>query len=837
MILDFHELTVSGGDSMILFLWILFIAALITASAYLRASLRMITGLAAAALFMMALWYGVQALWVITGSIIFSLVAVAANVPFVRRKLFSDRLFSIFQKTLPKMSKTEEEALGAGTVWWDGELFSGNPDWEKLLALPSPELTEKERAFIDGPVERLCRMLDDWRITEELQDLPESVWEYIKEEGFFGMIIPEKYGGLEFSALAHSSVVMKLASRSVSAAVTVMVPNSLGPAELLLRYGTEEQKEHYLPRLARGDEVPCFALTGPKAGSDAASIPDTGIVCRGDFQGEKDVLGIRLNWDKRYITLGPVATVLGLAFKLSDPDHLLGDREHIGITIALIPTDIPGVDIGSRHLPLNSAFLVGPTRGKDVFIPVDYILGGHARAGEGWRMLMDCLAEGRSISLPALSTGSGKLASRAVGAYARIRKQFNLPVGKFEGVEEALARIGGYTYLMDSARVLTTVGVDTGEKPSVVSAIVKYYLTEMARKVINDAMDVQGGAAICMGPRNVLARTYQSVPISITVEGANILTRSMIIFGQGALRCHPFLLREFHAVSNKDRDQGRKEFDRAISGHIGFIISNAVRSFLLGVTGSRITRVPGSRACRTYYRKLTAMSAAFAFASDIALLMLGSQLKRKERLSARFADILGHLYLASAVLKRFEDQGSPAEDRPFLDWACKYALYRIQEGFHGLLNNFPNRYAARLIRRIIFPLGGTFLPPDDRLDHRVAEMLLSPSAARDRLTEGMHVPVDRDESLGRIEDALMKVVLAEPVERKVMKAVRDGVLQKGSDEEMLQEAVRTGVILHEEEALVRAAMAARNEVIRVDDFPTEKKEKKMNRLLKAFSYH
>jgi acyl-CoA dehydrogenase len=785
---------------------------------------------------MMALWYSVSAIWLVTGSIIFLMFAIPLNAPVVRRKLVTDRLFRIFQRTLPKMSKTEEEALQAGTVWWDGELFSGRPDWGKLLTVPSPELTEKERSFIDGPVERLCRMLDDWQITEELQDLPEVVWDYIKEEGFFGMIIPKKYGGLEFSALAHSSVVMKLASRSMSAAVTVMVPNSLGPAELLLRYGTEEQKEHYLPRLARGEEIPCFALTGPQAGSDAASIPDTGVVCRGEFNGKKDVLGIRLNWDKRYITLAPVATVLGLAFKLLDPDHLLGDREDIGITLALIPTDIPGVKIGSRHLPLNSAFLVGPTWGKDVFIPVDRIIGGHARAGEGWRMLMDCLAEGRSISLPALSTGCSKLASRAVGAYSHIRKQFNMPIGKFEGVEEALARIGGYTYLIDSARVMTAVGVDQGEKPSVISAVVKYYLTELARKVINDAMDVQGGAAICMGPRNLLARPYQSIPISITVEGANILTRSMIIFGQGAIRCHPFLLGELNAVNDKDHRRGRNEFDRAIMGHIGFIISNAVRSFILGVTGSLVTRVPGSPAAKPYYRQLTRMSAAFAFASDIALLVLGGSLKRKERLSARFADVLGHMYLASAVLKRFENQGSPAEDRPFLDWSCQYALYTVQESFYGLLNNFPNRYTAWLIRRIIFPLGKAFLPPDDGSDHKVAELLLSPSISRERLTEGIHVPVSTDESLGLIEDALKKVIAAEPVEKKVRKAVKKGVLKRNTEEEMLKEAIAAGVISNDEALLVRTAAAARGDVIRVDDFSQDKREMDINRLVKSFSY-
>ncbi|MEN8264243.1 MAG: acyl-CoA dehydrogenase [Nitrospirota bacterium] len=810
---------------MIFFIWMLLILGLICVMAYLRASLLICTAISAAVFFLMTQWYAISTPWLVIDSFIFLLIAIPLNVPLIRRKLITGRLFSIFKKTLPAMSSTEEEALQAGTVWWDGELFSGMPDWKRLLSLPSPKLTESEQAFIDGPAENLCRMLDDWNITEELQDLPKEVWDYIKEEGFFGMIIPKKYGGLEFSTLAHSDVIMKLSSRSVSAAVTVMVPNSLGPAELLMQYGTEEQKDHYLPRLATGEEVPCFALTGPNAGSDAASMPDTGVVCRGEFRGRKNVLGIRLNWDKRYITLGPIATVLGLAFKLFDPDQLLGKKEGLGITLALIPTDLPGITIGSRHLPLNSAFLVGPNWGKDVFIPVEYIIGGPARAGEGWRMLMDCLAEGRSVSLPALSTGSAKLSARAVGAYSRIRRQFNMPIGRFEGVEEALARIGGYTYMIDSARVMTAVGVDEGEKPSVVSAIVKYYLTELSRKVLNDAMDVQGGAAICMGPRNLIGRVYQSIPIGITVEGANILTRSMIIFGQGAVRCHPFLLREMNAVNSKDRRKGLKEFDSAFFGHAGFIISNAVRSFFLGLTGSYITRVPGSRSARPYYRQINRMSAAFAFASDIAMLLLGGSLKRRERLSARLADVLGHLYLASAVLKRYEDQGAPAQDLPFLDWACRYALHQTQEGFYGFLKNFPNRFIANAMKLIIFPLGKSYALPDDRLDHNVAGLLISPSVSRERLTEGIHIPESVSESLGLIEDALEKVVAAESVEKKIREAIKSGILKRSSRDEEWKDAVMAGVIDNDEAALVRTAISARKEVVRVDDFSIAKKKK------------
>jgi acyl-CoA dehydrogenase len=606
---------------------------------------------------------------------------------FLRRKLVSDPFLHLARKLMPQISETEREALEAGTVWWDAELFSGHPNWKKLLATPAPTLTSEEQAFLDGPVEELCRMVDDWSINAELHDLPEGVWRFIKDHGFFGMIIPKKYGGLGFSALAHSSVVMKVASRSIAAAVTVMVPNSLGPGELLLHYGTDEQKNYYLPRLARGEEIPCFGLTSPEAGSDAASMTDTGVVCRGS-SGKKDVLGIRLNWEKRYITLGPVATVLGLAFKLYDPDRLIGNREEVGITVALIQTDLPGITIGRRHYPSNINFQNGPNSGHDVFIPLDCIVGGAARAGHGWRMLMECLAAGRSISLPALATGAGKLASRATGAYARIRKQFHLPIGRFEGIEEALARIAGYTYLMDAARVMTGGAVDQGEKPSVISAIVKYHLTEVMRRVVNDAMDVQGGSAICMGPRNFLAHVYETVPISITVEGANILTRSLIIYGQGAIRCHPFVLKEIRAAADPDPVRASKDFDRVLFAHIGFILGNAVRAFFHGLTGARFASVPVRGPSHRYYQHLTRMSACLAFASDIAMLTLGSTLKRREKLSARLGDVLSYLYLASAVLKRFEDQGRPPEDLPLLQWACEKSLYRIQGSFAELIYNF-----------------------------------------------------------------------------------------------------------------------------------------------------
>ncbi|VAW90460.1 Acyl-CoA dehydrogenase [hydrothermal vent metagenome] len=752
---------------------------------------------------------------------IFLLIVIPVNTPPLRKLLISNYILRAFRKALPSMSQTEREALEAGSVWWDGELFSGRPNWQRLLSFPAPRLTAEERAFLDGPVDDLCHMINDWQVTEELHDLPPEVWQFIKDKGFFGMIIPKKYGGLEFSALAHSAVVMKISSRSITAAVTVMVPNSLGPAELLLHYGTEAQKDHFLPRLARGEEVPCFALTGPDAGSDASSMPDIGIIEKGMFEG-KEVVGIRLNWAKRYITLGPVATVLGLAFKLQDPDQLLGDKEELGITLALIPTDTPGVSIGTRHAPLNIMFQNGPNWGKDVFIPMEWVIGNKSGIGNGWRMLMECLAAGRSISLPALSTGGGKLASRATGGYARIRKQFKTPIGKFEGVEEALTRIAGNTYMMDAARTITASAVDLGEKPSVASAIVKYNLTERMRSVINDAMDVQGGSGICMGPRNLIGRIYQAIPISITVEGANILTRTLITFGQGAVRCHPYILKEMRAVGDSDSKRGAVDFDRAFFGHIGFTISNMARAFYLGITGARFVRVPGNKRAKKYYRQLTRMSSAFALTSDISMLVLGGELKRKEKLSGRLADVLSHLYLGSAALKRFEDQQCPDEDWPLLEWSCQESLYIIQQRLHELLANFPDRMVARCLRLLVFPLGKPYAGPDDRLGHKVARIILEPSEARDRLTRGVFTTSDTNEAMGRIEDGLVKVILAEPIEKKIQQAQRKGELSAGiMDEAMLQAAIQHSVIDEKEAVLVRNAISARSEVIKVDDFPQD----------------
>jgi len=734
----------------------------------------------------------------------------------LRRAVVSGPLFGVFKKVLPPMSDTEREALEAGSVWWDADLFSGRPDWKKLLGYPVAKLSPEEQAFVDGPTEQLCAMLDEWDINHERMDLPPEVWKFIREKGFLGIIIPKAYGGLGFSAYAHSEIVTKIATRSGAAAVTVMVPNSLGPAELLIHYGTDPQKNHYLPRLAKGQEIPCFALTNPNAGSDAASIPDFGIVCRGQHEG-RDVLGIRLTWEKRYITLAPVATLLGLAFKLFDPDKLLGGKEDIGITLALIPTSHPGVEYGRRHNPLGCAFMNGPTTGKDVFIPLDWVIGGRAQAGNGWRMLMECLAAGRSISLPAMSMAAGKVGTRASGAYARVRSQFKTPIGNFEGIQEPLARIGGSTYLMDGMRRMTMAALDMGEKPSVISAISKYHMTERMRSVINDAMDIHGGKGICMGPGNYLGRAYQTVPIAITVEGANILTRSLIIFGQGAIRCHPWVLKEMTAV----REDDLAAFDEAFWGHVGFTIANAARALWLGLTGGKGVAVPGSPRTRRYLQILTRFSSAFAMLADLSMFVIGGSLKRKEMLSARLGDILSYLYMMSATVKRFHDDGCPEEDVPLLTWAMYDSSFRLQVAMDGVLANFPSRPVAWVMRRFIFPKGLTLTAPHDRWAVKVARLMVEPGATRDRLTAGMYLPRKEDDVIGRLEFAMEAAIRADPIEAKLRAAQKEGKLPQRTVAERRDAAVMQDLITAAElEHLVRTDRL-RREVIMVDDFPTD----------------
>jgi len=750
---------------------------------------------------------------------LFVFIAPVLVVPALRRRLVSDHVLAIFRRILPDMSQTEKEAIDAGTVWWDADLFSGKPDWNKMLAIPAPRLSAEEQAFLDGPCEEVCAMTDDWEVTHERQDLPPQVWQALKDKGFFGMIIPKKYGGLGFSALGHSAVVLKLSTRSNALGVSVMVPNSLGPAELLLHYGTEEQKNHYLPRLAKGLEIPCFALTSPEAGSDAASIPDYGVVCKGAYQG-KEVLGMRVTWDKRYITLGPVATLLGLAFRLYDPERLLGEKEDLGITCALVPTNHPGVNIGRRHLPLNAAFQNGPNSGKDVFMPLDWIIGGRDYAGKGWMMLMGCLAAGRSISLPTSSAGGAKALARVTGAYARVRSQFKTPIGKLEGVEEALGRIAANAYMMDAVRVMTAGAVDLGEKPAVISAIAKYHMTERARACVNDAMDIHGGKGICLGPDNWVGRGYQVMPVGITVEGANILTRTLIIFGQGAIRCHPYVLREMRAAKEMAGAAASIEFDDAFTSHIGHTISNGVRAFVHGVTTSRLGQTPreGAPETRHYYRFASRLASAFAFLADVSMLAMGGALKRKEKISGRLGDVLSMLYLLSATLKRYEDQGRPKEDLPMIRWVVRDLVYRAQEAIDGILSNFPVKSLATLLRFVIFPLGMSFRPPLDSRNRESAKILLEPGAARDRLTEGMYIGKGERDPTGALEAAFLASIACEPVDEKLRKAVKKGKITPQPGVDLGLTGRERQIISAEELALWQRKEALRRNVIKVNDF-------------------
>ena len=714
------------------------------------------------------------------------------------------------------MSDTEQQAIDAGTTWFDAELFRGNPNWTRLHNFPPPRLSAQEKAFLEGPVEELCAMTDDWHTTHEIADLSPQVWQFLKENKFFAMSIKKQYGGLEFSAFAQSRILQKLTGVSSVLASTVGVPNSLGPGELLQEYGTKAQQDYYLPRLATGEEIPCFALTSPEAGSDAGAIPDTGIICRQVFEG-KEILGINLNWDKRYITLAPIATVLGLAFKLEDPDNLIGDKKELGITCALIPTNMEGITIGRRHFPLNIPFQNGPTQGKDVFVPLDYIIGGKEMAGQGWRMLVECLSVGRAITLPSNSAGAIKATALATGAYSRIRRQFKLPIGKMEGIEEALARIGGNAYLMDAVTTMSTGAIDLGEKPSVISAISKYHLTEKMRASMIDAMDIHGGKGICMGPSNYLARGYQGAPIAITVEGANILTRSLIIYGQGAIRCHPYVLAELQAANEKDENKALNDFDHALFGHIGFSLSNFSRSLWCSFTGSHFVPAPFNDQTKRYYQLLTRFSANLAMLSDIAMLTLGADLKRRERISARLGDVLSYLYLASACLKRFNDEGRQADDLPLLQWAVEDSLYNIQQAIDALLNNFPNKWLARLLRVIVFPLGTWLTKPSDNLDHQVATLLQTPSKARDRLGKWQYLVRDEKNVFGLLEQTLEDIIACEPIFSKVCIAL-DQKLPFYQLDNAAKLGLAANAITEKEAQLLIKAEQGRKTVISVDDF-------------------
>ncbi|MCC5867499.1 MAG: acyl-CoA dehydrogenase [Gammaproteobacteria bacterium] len=800
-------------------LWLLLFIVVATTLAYRRVDLQSSTIVIGITLLAYTIFGSGWILWLLLLWVLFAGM-VFLNIEDQRREHITRRLLAIYRTMLPQMSRTEREALESGTVWWEGELFSGSPRWEKLMDMPPPRLSEEEQAFIDGPVDTLCRMANDWEITHELADLPKPVWNYIIENRFFGMIIPKKYGGLEFSALANSMVLAKLSSRGMVLGSTVGVPNSLGPAELLLHYGTEEQKTYWLPRLASGQEIPCFALTSVRVGSDATAITDTGVVCRGQWQGE-EVIGIRLNWDKRYITLAPVATVIGLAFKLYDPDHLIGDQDDYGITAALVPADIDGITIGRRHFPLNVPFQNGPTQGKDVFVPLDAIIGGPKMAGQGWKMLVEQLSVGRAITLPASAMGGARAAVYASGAYSRIRRQFGLPVGKFHGVGEALARMAGYTYIMNANSEVTSGAIDRGEKPSVPGAILKYHNTEMARMIANDAMDVHGGKGIMMGPRNYLGRGYQGVPVGITVEGANILTRCLIIFGQGAIRCHPFVLDEMQAAGDPDLEQGLIDFDRSLFGHVGYAISNAARSLVMALTQARFTRVPEKGPVRRYYQHINRYSASFALTADVAMLTLGGALKRKELMSARLGDVLASIYMASMVLKHYDNQGRQREDLPLVEWACRHLLYHAQEQLHGFLRNFPVRWVAVLLRMFVFPRGRTYSSPSDELGQDIVELIMAPTATRDRLCAGIYNTVEPGNPLGLLQEALEAAISVRDLERKVFDAIRDGRITAEEVPSQINQAESLGVLTAEEAAKVRDFDSKVLELICVDDFAPE----------------
>lgn len=745
----------------------------------------------------------------------YAAVMVVFNVRPLRTALVSVPVMKLMKalKFLPVISDTERTALTAGTVWIDGDLFSGKPDWSKLVAVPYPDLTAEERAFLDGPCEEVCRMVDDWKVFQD-RDLPPAVWDSLKKEGFFGLIIPKEYGGKGFSASMNSAVVAKLSSRSGPLGITVMVPNSLGPAELLAHYGTDAQKAHYLPRLARGEEMPCFALTEPGAGSDAGAMSANGVV----FKGDDGELYVRLNWTKRYITLAAVSTVLGLAFKLRDPDNHLGKGEDVGITCALIPSNTPGVALGRRHDPLGVPFYNCPTEGHDVVAKLDeVVIGGRAGVGNGWRMLMESLAAGRGISLPASSTAQAKMCARVVGAYAAARKQFGVAIGKFEGIQEALARIGTNAYVLEAARRTTCGGIDLGAKPAVVTAIAKYNFTELARQSITDAMDVLGGKAISMGPRNPLAHAYMATPISITVEGANILTRTLIVFGQGAIRCHPFAWKEVQAVEANDG----KAFDAAFFGHVGHVVRNLCRAVVLSVSRGALAGAPLSGPAAPYYKKLSWASASFAITADLAMALLGGDLKRKESLTGRFADVFSWLYLGNAILRRFEAEGRQKEDVPFLHASMQRCLAELQKGFDGIYRNFDHKLAGPLFKGPIAfwsrlnPIGTGMT---DRAGARVAEALLRPGAQRDRLTSGMYIPTATDETLGQLEHALELCTVADAIERRIRDAVKKKRLARKAPTALLQDAVQLGVITADERELLGRADIARAAAVAVDDF-------------------
>lgn len=794
-----------------------FLAATFVCS-YLKTNLK--TWATATAIVMAVITWKYTLGWFVLGFVWLLFIAVAViliHKPF-RQQLVSAPFLSFYKKALPNLSDTEKVALESGTVGWDGELFSGKPNFKVLHDMAAPQLSKEEQAFIDGPVAQLCEMANEHSINHENGDMSPEVWQFIRDNGFIGMIISKKYGGLQFSALGHSMVLQKLASRSVAIAASVAVPNSLGPAELLHKYGTQEQKDHYLPRLAAGKDIPCFALTGPTAGSDATSIPDLGVVCKQKFEG-KEQLGVMLNFDKRYITLAPVASVVGLAFHMTDPDGLLGDKKDLDITLALLPRDIKGLEIGRRHNPLDVMFMNGPVRGKDVFIPMSYLIGGEKMIGQGWKMLVECLSVGRAISLPSCSTGGAKMVTFATGAYARIRKQFNIPIGRFEGIEEALCEIAGMTYTSAATSSMTALAVDQGEVPAVPSAIAKMHCTDMSRTIIGHAMDIHGGKGIIMGPKNYLGKAWQGLPIWITVEGANILTRSMIIFGQGAIRCHPYVLAEMEASSIEDKHERLEKFDDLLFQHIGYSFSNAVRSFFMGLGLWRLEKAPADKFSKKFYARISRYSAAFGLAADVSMLTLGGALKKKEKTSARLGDILSHLYMASAVLKRYRDQGSQHADQAIVAWALHEHFFKIEKALKLLTYNFPNKIVGFILRRLVLPLGNHELPAGDRLGHKAASLILNPNESRARLTDGIDKKATQYNVVAQMNDTLIKVIDAEPLERRILKAIKAGEITAITAPDQLAEALEKDIVNKQEFNKLTKVRADVMDVINVDDFP------------------
>ena len=803
-------------------IWSVALIAILAVCSYMRIKLFQTTVAAAIVMLIGSIFDLVGVL----GWLAFAAVAFPLNSTQIRRQYLTTPALKMYRKIMPEMSKTEQDAIDAGTVWWDGELFSGNPNWETLHNIPEARLSAEEQDFLNGPVETVCSMVDEWQTNHELADLSPEVWQYLKDNKFFAMIIKKEFGGLEFSAYAQSRVLQKLSGVSTVLASTVGVPNSLGPGELLQHYGTDEQQQRYLPALARGEEIPCFALTSPEAGSDAGAIPDFGVVCKGQWQG-KEILGMKLTFNKRYITLAPVATVVGLAFKLQDPDGLLGNEKDIGITCALIPANTKGLDIGNRHFPLNIPFQNGPIRGEGIFVPLDFIIGGAQMAGQGWRMLVECLSVGRCITLPSNSTGGVKTMALATGAYSRIRRQFKLPIGKMEGIEEMLGRIGGNAYMMDAVTRMSTKAVDLGEKPSVISAICKYHLTEKMRQSVSDAMDIHGGKGVMLGRNNYLGRGYQGAPIAITVEGANILTRNMMIYGQGAMRCHPYVLKEIQASAISDKQEALSEFDSALFGHVGFALSNVVKSKWLGLTAAKFAKSPFKDETKGYYQSLSAFSANLAMLSDISMALLGGELKRKERISARLGDLLSYLYIGSAILKRFDDEGRLQEDLPLVHWSMQDTLYRMEEAMVDLLDNFPNKYVGKVLKFMVMPWGRRHTKPSDKLDHKISVMLQTPGSTRTRLGDGQFLTPTDNNAIGRMEQTLKDILLVEPVFDRVCKAANEKLPFMRLDL-VAEKGVELGVITEQEVALLKRTEQGRLEVINVDDFTSEELMAGMN---------